>query len=73
MWGKGVQITRIQWWKLKGKSHQTFREGLITEGTCDQNGGPDSMWVNMTTCIRKVAMEMLGVTKSKKMNLIKDT
>jgi hypothetical protein len=31
-----------------------------------EEGGTNSMWVKMTTCIQKVAREVLGVTKGKK-------
>ena len=39
---------------------------MITEGPWSEAGDADSMWVKMGTCIRKVAKEVLGVTKGKK-------
>ena len=63
---KGTKITRTKWWKLKGEAQQTFQERMIMEGPWDEEGDADSMWVKMGTCIRKVAREVLGVTKGKK-------
>ena len=63
---KGVQITRTKWWKLKGEDQQTFKERLIAEGPWSEDGDVDSMWAKMVTHIRKVAREVLGVTKGRK-------
>jgi hypothetical protein len=66
MQDKGIKITRTKWWKLKGEAHQTFRERMIMEGTWGEEGDADSMWVKMSTCIRKVAREVLRLTTGKK-------
>lgn len=61
---KGAKIIRTKWWKLKGEEQQTLKERMIA-GPWDE-GAADSMWVKMAFCIRKVAREVLGVTKGKK-------
>jgi hypothetical protein len=53
-------------WKLKEEAQQSFKERMMTEGPWDQEGGADSMWLKMATCIPKVAREVLGVTKGNK-------
>jgi hypothetical protein len=63
---KGAKITRTKWWKLKGEAQQTLKERMIAEGPWGEEGEVDSMWVKMAFCIRKVAREVLGVTKGKK-------
>jgi hypothetical protein len=65
LWDKGTKITKNKWWKLKEEAYQLFKERMMTEGPWDQEGGADSMWVKMATCIPKVAREVLGVTKGK--------
>jgi hypothetical protein len=38
---------------------QTFKERVITEGSWDEKGGADNIWVKLASCIRKVARELL--------------
>jgi hypothetical protein len=33
---------------------------MITEGSWDEDGSVDNMWMKMATCIQKVARELLG-------------
>jgi hypothetical protein len=48
------------------KGNNPFKERMIAKGHWDGEGGADSMWVKMATCIRKVAGEVLEVTKGNK-------
>jgi hypothetical protein len=50
----------------KGKCNRPLRKRMITEGSWDEDGSVDNMWMKMVTCIQKVAREVLGVTKGKK-------
>jgi hypothetical protein len=43
-----------------------FKERVLKEGTCHEGGDANSMWMKMSTCIRKVASEEFGVTKGGK-------
>ena len=46
----------------KGAS-KAFKEKIIEEGPWKNKGDANNMWEKMATCIRKVASEVLGVTK----------
>jgi Tfp pilus assembly protein PilX len=53
----------MNWWKLKGETSEVFRERDFVEGAWSEEEDANNMWVNMATCIRKVASEVFGVTK----------
>jgi hypothetical protein len=56
----------MKWWKLKEEAAaKTFKERVLKEGPW-HGGDANSMWMRMTTCIRKVASEEFGVTKGGK-------
>jgi hypothetical protein len=40
-----------------------FKERILNEDPWHERGDANSMWMRMTICIRKVALEELGVTK----------
>jgi hypothetical protein len=46
-----------------------FKNRVITEGLWNADEDVDSMWKEMTTHIRKVAIEAFGVTKGNKREL----
>ena len=52
----------MKWWKLEGEASKVFKEKAIEEGPWNDEGDAN-MWEKMTTCVRKVASEVLGVTK----------
>jgi hypothetical protein len=58
-----VQVPRTKWWKLKEETAKTFKERVLKEGSWHEGGDANSMWMKMTTCIKKVASEEFGVTK----------
>jgi len=60
---KCVKVARTKWWKLKEEASQTFKERVIKEGPWHEEDDANNMWINMTSCIRKVASEELGVTR----------
>jgi hypothetical protein len=60
---KRVQVTRMKWWKLKEDAAKTFKERVLKEVPWHEGGDANSMWMGMTTCIRKVTSEEFGVTK----------
>jgi hypothetical protein len=62
---KHVQASRTKWWKLKEEAAKMFKERVFKEGPW-HGGDANSMWMNMSTCIRKVASEEFGVTKGGK-------
>ena len=69
---KQVRVVRTKWWKLEGETSKVFKEKVIEEGPWNDEGDANSMWEKMATCIRKVASEVLGVTKGSGCNS-KDT
>jgi hypothetical protein len=56
----------MKWLKLKKDAVKTFKERILKEGPWHKGGDVNSMWMWMTTCIRKVASEEFGVTKGGK-------
>jgi hypothetical protein len=65
-WSKCVQVLMMKWWKLKDEVAKTFKERVLKECPWHEGGDANSMWLGMTTCIRKVASEEFGVTKGGK-------
>jgi hypothetical protein len=63
---KRVQASKMKWWKLKEESTTMFKERVLKEGPWHEGGDANSMWMKITTCIRKVASEEFGVTKGGK-------
>jgi hypothetical protein len=63
---KRVKVIRTKWWKLKEESAQTLKERVLNEAPWHEGGNANNMWMNMTTCIRKVVSEELRVTKGDK-------
>ena len=60
---KQARVARTKWWKLEGEASKVFKEKVIEEGPWKDEGDANNMWEKMATCIRKVASEVLGVTK----------
>jgi hypothetical protein len=63
---KRVQAPMTKWWKLKKEVTKTFKERVLKEGPWHERCDANSMWMWMTTCIRKVASEDFRVTKGVK-------
>jgi hypothetical protein len=63
---RGMKITRTRWWKLKGDVSQVFKNRVIAEGSWNECEDADNMWKKMTTHIRKVVIEVFGVTRGNK-------
>ena len=57
---------RTKWWKLKEAALEDFKRRVITEGSWEEGEDANNTWKKMATCIRKVAAEVLGVTKGSK-------
>jgi hypothetical protein len=60
---KQAKIARTKWWKHKGDTSKVFRERVFVKGAWSEEEDTNNMWVKMATCIRKVALEVFGVTK----------
>jgi hypothetical protein len=45
---------------------KTFKARVLKECPCHEGGDANSIWMKMTTCIRKVALKEFGVTKGGK-------
>jgi hypothetical protein len=56
----------MKWWKLKEDIAKTFKERVLKEDPWHEGDDANSMWMGMTTCIKKVASEEFGVTKGGK-------
>jgi hypothetical protein len=69
---KRVQVPRTKWWKLKEETAKMFKERVLKECPWHEGGNVNSMWMKMSTCIRKMALEEFGVTKGGKRE-IKET
>jgi hypothetical protein len=63
---KRVQAPRTKWWKLKEVAVKTLKERVLKEGPWHEGGDTNNMWMEIATCIRKVASEEFGVTKGGK-------
>jgi hypothetical protein len=63
---RDMKITRTRWWKLKGDVSEVFKNRVIAEGSWNKGEDADNMWKKMTTHIRKVAIEVFGVTRGNK-------
>ena len=60
---KQARVARTKWWKLEREESKVFKEKVIEEGPWNDKGDANSMWEKIATCVRKVASEVLGVTK----------
>jgi hypothetical protein len=56
---------RTRWWKLKEDVSQVFKNRVIVEGSWNEGVDADNIWKKMATRIRKVAIEVFGVTRRK--------
>jgi hypothetical protein len=61
-----MKIMRTRWWKLKGDISQLFKNKIIVEESWNESYDADNMWKDMTTHIRKVTIEVFGVTRGNK-------
>jgi hypothetical protein len=55
-----------KWWKLKEETTKMLKERVLKEYTWHEGGDANSMWMKMSTCIRKLTSEEFGVTKGGK-------
>jgi hypothetical protein len=62
----------MKWWKLKEEAAKMFKEIVLKKDHWHEGGDANSMWMNMSTCIRKMSSEEFGVTKGGKRE-IKET
>jgi hypothetical protein len=53
----------MKWWKLKEKTAKMFKERVLKECPWYKGEDANSMWMKMSTYIRKMASEEFGVTK----------
>ena len=58
-----VQNPRIRWWKLKGEHQIALKNKLLIEGPWQLDDRADKMWKEISTCIQRVAREVLGESK----------
>jgi hypothetical protein len=63
---KRIQAPRTKWWKLKEEAMKMLKERVLKEGPWHEGGDANSIWMKMSTCIRKVASEEFRVTKGGK-------
>ena len=60
---KQAKSERTKWWKLKGEAAQTFKERMLREGSWEEGEDANDMWLKMATCVRRVAVELFGVSR----------
>ena len=63
---KHAKIMGMKWWKFREEAAQTFKERMLGEGPWKEGEDADDMWLKMMTCVRKVASEVLGVSRGGK-------
>ena len=63
---KRAKVARTKWWKLKGEVSLAFKERVIKEGPWEEGGDANNVWTKMATCIRKVALQELGVSRGRR-------
>jgi hypothetical protein len=63
---KHVQAPMIKWLKFKEDVVKTFKERVLKEDPWHEGCDANSMWMWMTTCIKKMISEEFGVTKGGK-------
>jgi hypothetical protein len=63
---KHVQAPKTKWWKVKEETAKIFKGRVLKEGSWHEGGDANSMWMKMSTYIRKVALEEFVVTKGGK-------
>jgi hypothetical protein len=56
----------MKWWKLKEDATKMFKKRVIKEGPSHEGEDANSMWMKMSSCIRKLASEEFKVTKGGK-------
>jgi hypothetical protein len=55
-----------KWWKLKEEASKMFKKRVLNEGPWHEGEDANSMWMKMSTYIRKVDSEEFRVTKGGK-------
>jgi hypothetical protein len=63
---KCIKASRMKWWKLKKDAAKMFKERVLKEGPWHEGGDANSMWMKMSTYIRKMTSEEFRVTKEGK-------
>jgi hypothetical protein len=53
----------MKWWKLKKEAVKMFKERALKEGPWHEEGDANNIWMKMSTCIRKMDSEEIGVIK----------
>jgi hypothetical protein len=64
-----MKITRTKWWKLKEDVSQVFKNKVIAEGPWNKGNDADNIWKEMATHIRKMTIDVFGVTRGINVNL----
>jgi Reverse transcriptase (RNA-dependent DNA polymerase) len=59
----GVRDSRTRWWNLKGENLSRFKDKIIGEGPWQTDEGVQVMWNKMSSCIQRVAKEVLGESR----------
>jgi hypothetical protein len=55
----------MKWWKLKEETTKMFKERVLKKGPW-HGGDANSMWMKLSTCIRKMVSEEFRVSKGGK-------
>ncbi|KAK9112514.1 hypothetical protein Scep_020033 [Stephania cephalantha] len=60
---KRVSDPRIKWWNLKHSKQVEFREKLLKENIWNLDLDSNTMWLEVSSCIRRVRANVLGISK----------
>ena len=60
---RAVGVYKIKWWNLNSENVTKLSDKIKTEGRWILEGDSNKIWEEMTECIRRSAMEVLGVTR----------
>ncbi|KAK9127974.1 hypothetical protein Syun_016771 [Stephania yunnanensis] len=60
---KRVSDPRIKWWNLKHSKQVEFKEKLLKKNVWNLDLDANTMWLEMSNCIRRARSNVLGISK----------
>ncbi|KAK9127965.1 hypothetical protein Syun_016762 [Stephania yunnanensis] len=60
---KRVSEPTIKWWNLKHSKQVEFREKLLKENVWNLDLDANTLWLEISSCIRRVGSNILGISK----------
>ena len=60
---RNVGVYKVKWWNLNGENAIKLSEKIKSEGKWKLEGNSSRIWEEMAYCIRRLAREVLGVSR----------